>query len=320
VKQGVKMLESQEPITVQAAIEEYRYAILQLSEQTQTWYMARLVRFASWCAEQEIGFQQLKPTTIAKYLHGLSSNKSTKTGKLLSTYTVHGHARTIRTFLNWCAKEPQEYLPSKISANIAMPRIKKKIIEIFSDLQIKAFFVAAGQQTTKPIAIRDKAILAVLLDTGIRASELCELKLSDVHLTPYQGHIKVCGKGDKEREVGLGAKTRHYLQTWIKHYRRASTEEEHAFLGHKGLPLTVNGLNQMIRRLARRAKITGVRCSPHTFRHTFAVRFLQMDGDLFVLSRLLGHESVQITTGVYLQALKSDQARKMGKSVLDGLF
>lgn len=314
------MQQAQSAVTIQQAVDEYRYAILQLSEQTQIWYMARLERFAVWCAEQGLGFADLKPTSIAKYLYSLSSNKSEKTGKPLSTYTVHGHARTIRTFLNWCAAEPQEYLPAKIAANINMPRIKKKIIEVFSDLQIRAFFVAADQGSIKSVVIRDKAILAVLLDTGIRASELCDLKLSDVHLTPRQGHIRVTGKGDKEREIGLGSRSRQYLQSWIKHYRKAPSDEERVFIGHKGLPMNVNSLNQMIRRLARRAKITGVRCSPHTFRHTFAINYLKQGGDVYVLSRLMGHESVQITTGVYLQALKSDQARSMSKSVLDGLF
>jgi integrase/recombinase XerD len=305
---------------VHEAFLEYQYAILQLSSETQHWYALRLKRFAEWCAQQGIELQQIKPTTVARYLHELATVPSETTGKLLSSYTVHGHARCVRTFLHWCAAEPQEYLPEKVPANLVMPKLKKKIIETFSELQIKALFVAADQGPIKSIVIRDKAILAILLDTGIRAAELCGLVLEQVHLTPREGYIRVIGKGDKEREIGLGKRSRQYLHVWIKRYRKAPVDEPHVFLGHKGLPMSVNGLDQLMRRLARRAKITGVRCSPHTFRHTFSVNFLRQGGDLYVLSRLLGHESVQITTGVYLQALKSDQARKMGKSVLDNLF
>src|SRR5258706_3059425 len=112
---------------VSEAVEEYRYAILQLSEETQVWYMARLKRFAAWCTDAHIQLKQIKPTTIAKYLHELATHDSERTEMPLSTHTVHGHARTIRTFLFWCAKEPQCYLSEKVPANIVMPKMKKKI-------------------------------------------------------------------------------------------------------------------------------------------------------------------------------------------------
>ena len=199
-----------------------------------------------------------------------------------------------------------------------MPKTKKKIVEVFSDLQIKAFFAACEYEPFPRLVARDKAAVAVLIDTGIRAAELCDLLLDQVHITPRDGYIRVCGKGDKEREIPLGKKSRQYLYSWIKHYRKAVPEEQHLFLGKKYFPMTPNGLNVMVRRLARYAKIKG-RVYPHMFRHTFAINFLKQGGDLFVLSRLLGHTSIQVTQ-VYLQALKSDQARHMSKSVLDGMF
>ena len=82
--------------------------------------------------------------------------------------------------------------------------------------------------------------------------------------------------------------------------------------------MTVTGLDQMLYRLGRRAKIKGVRISAHTWRHTFAINFLTQGGDVYVLSRLMGHESVQVTE-VYLRAVKATQARKASKSVLDNL-
>ncbi len=303
---------------VKTAIDEYRYNILHLSETTQVWYMVRLERFAEWCAGQGIQMEDVKPSVIARYLHALATNISQATKQKLSSFTVHGHARTIRTFLYWSAKEPQNYLSINVPANIAMPRTTKKIIETFSPIQIKALFASAGQECSPVLVARDKAILALLLDTGIRVSELCDLTLEHIHITAREGHIRVTGKGDKEREIGLGLKTRSYVQAYIKRYRKAPDDEPHVFLSRKNTPLTLNGLDQMIYRLAERAKITGVRASAHTFRHTFACNFLLQGGDVYVLSRLMGHSSVQVTE-IYARAVKAEQARKISKSVFDNL-
>lgn len=311
LKQGVYM-------QVQEAKEEYRYAILQLSMQTQVWYMSRLKRFARWCAEQGVQLGEIKPTTVAKYLDLLAKTPSQETGKLLSTHTLHGHARTIRTFLFWCAAEPQLYLARSIAENIVMPRVKRSVIETFTPLQIKALFAAAESEYTPAMQIRAKAILSVLLDTGIRASELLDLEIENVHLTPREGWLRVTGKGDKEREVGLGTKSRAYLHTWLKRYRKAVNGEQHVFLSHKKTPLTINGLDQFLYRLRDRAKIKGVRVSAHTFRHTFAKNFLLQGGDVYSLSRILGHTSVQVTEG-YARSVKAEQIRKGSKSVLDNL-
>jgi len=303
---------------VKTATEEYRYAILQLSEETQIWYMARLKRFAEWCERHSISLEEIRPTTVATYLNDLAKIPSQETGKLLSTYTVHGHARTIRTFLFWCAAESQNYVQRNVPDNIVMPHLKQKIIETFTPLQIKALFAAAESEMTPAMVTRGKAILALLLDTGIRASELVDIQLADVHMTPREGWVKVTGKGDKEREVGLGHKARQYLATWLR-YRKAPEDELHVFLSHKKTPLTLNGLDQLLYRLAKRAKVSGVRVSAHTFRHTFACNFLLQGGDVYALSRLMGHTSVQVTE-VYLRAIKTDQARKTSKSVFDNLF
>ena len=304
---------------VQEAIDEYRYAILQLSEATQIWYLARLKRFAVWCEEEKLTLDKLKPTSVARYLQHLAEQPHHHTGQPISTYTLHGHARSIRTFLFWCAMEPQSYLSLKIPENIVMPKITQKIIETFTPIQIKKLFAATEKEKFKELVIRDKAILAVLLDTGIRAGELCGLTLDCCHI-PSHGHafLKVVGKGDKEREVPLGKQSRVYLYSYIKSYRQAASDEFHVFLGHHRKPLTTSGLDIMLYRLARWAKVEGVRVSAHTFRHTFACQHLLQGGEIYMLSRLLGHTSVQVTEQ-YLRAIKSQQARMQSKSVLDNL-
>ena len=124
------------------------------------------------------------------------------------------------------------------------------------------------------------------------------------------------GKGQKWREVGLGVQTRQALENYVKTYRKVAELTDALFLNRYHEHLTVFGLENLVRRLGKWAEIKGVRCSPHTMRHTFAVNYLlQVCGDIFKLSLLMGHEKVE-TTQIYLKTVQSQQARK-GKSVLD---
>lgn len=308
--------------TVLAALAEYEYAIMELSEQTQIRYRARVGRFARWCSTKRLYLKTLTPAIIAGYLQELRK-PSERTGDPLSTYTLDGHMRDIRAFLYWCARPPQRYLSIEIPQNMIMPKIDIKVIQPFTKTQIKQLQVAVTQNHYPIMIARDKAILAVLLDTGIRASELCGLTLENVHISAQDGYLKVMGKGRKEREVPLGKMSRQLLHGYIKYYRQQSTDPT-VFLSHKHEPLTDNALRQVFKRWGHRANIKDVRCSPHTCRHTFAINFLlpakhQPDGgNVYVLSRLLGHASVAVTE-IYLRAVEAIQARTTSKSVLDNL-
>jgi integrase/recombinase XerD len=90
------------------------------------------------------------------------------------------------------------------------------------------------------------------------------------------------------------------------------------FVNRSGDPLTPHGLGQIIKRLGAYAGIEGVRCSPHTFRHTFAANFIRQGGDVYTLSKLLRHSSVSVTEE-YLKTLQQQEARRGAKSVLDNL-
>lgn len=325
---------------VRDAIEDYRYAILQHSDATQQWYLSRLNIFVNWCEDTQLHkdkehtdgrileLEHITAIELRKYIHHLSitpSKANGKEGQLLSSYTVHGHARTLRTFLNWCSQEDglEKLVSEKTPKRMTMPKVEQKVIETFTDQQLKELFAACKREYAEHLQVRDATILSVLIDTGIRAAELCTLTLDHVHLDPQDAYITVQGKGKKEREVGLGIAARTILHKYIRRYRNATqtvpATEQHVFLSRFCKPLTVNGLDQIIYRLGEWAHIEGVRCSAHTFRHTFACNYLKNGGDLFKLSRLLGHASVQITTDVYLRAFKARDARQGGGSVLDNL-
>jgi site-specific recombinase XerD len=303
---------------VSQAVDDYRYSILDLSPPTQRWYVQKLELFAEWCDQEQIDLENLKASHVRRFIEGLRSRTNQQTGKTISSYTLRGYAQVIKGFLNWCAKEDglEELVSEKTPKRIELPRVDAKVIETFTPDQIKRLFAACEKEFTQTLTMRDKAILSVLLDTGIRASELVGLTLDNVFLSAQDAYIRVFGKGRKEREVGLGKEARIALHRYITRYRQAGKEEQHVFLSRFTQPLTVNGLDQVIYRLGEWARISGVRCSAHTFRHTYAVSYLQAGGDVYKLSRLLGHTGVQVTEN-YLKAFKARDARMDGLSVLD---
>lgn len=307
---------------VSEAVEQYRYAIAHLSPQYQKWALGRLNMFAAWCDENNLALEQVKVQQIRKYIEHLQTRPTQGKGRTgtLSSYTVHGHARAIRAFLNWCTQEDdlEDLVSEKTTRKIKMPKIEQKVIEIFTDAQIKAFFAACDKEYTKELATRDKALLSVLLDTGIRADELCTLKLEHVYLDRDEPYLKVMGKGRKEREIGFGNKTRLAIARYLRIRKPVSqTKTDVLFLSKFNQPLTVSGLEQLIYRLAGWAHVENAHC--HVFRHTFAVNYLKNGGDLFMLSRAMGHTSTAITN-VYLKAVQAQDARKMRNgSVLDNL-
>jgi integrase/recombinase XerD len=161
------------------------------------------------------------------------------------------------------------------------------------------------------IGFRDYTIILLLLDTGIRVSEMCSLTLDRVYLEVLnEAFIKVMGKGRKEREVGLSPEVAQHLWKYIHAYRHPKdASNQSLFINSFGKPLTIFGIEQMLQEVAKRAKVTGVRVSPHTFRHTFARMYLENGGDVYRLSLLLGHSSVVVTEN-YLKDFYSRNARQ----------
>ncbi|NLJ38876.1 MAG: tyrosine-type recombinase/integrase [Candidatus Atribacteria bacterium] len=137
---------------------------------------------------------------------------------------------------------------------------------------------------------RNYLILLVFLDTGIRLSELLSLTMREVNINKRS--LLIHGKGGKDREVYMGKTVAKELNRWVKK-RGVFPYEDKLFITNQGLGLKKRGLCQIIERLAKKAKIQGVRCSAHTLRHTFATNFIRNGGDVFSLQKLLGHSDIQ---------------------------
>jgi len=183
-------------------------------------------------------------------------------------------------------------LPASPLDRIVPPIARADQIQPFSDEQVDALLEAARRSQNPR---RNTALLLFLLDTGARATEVCSIRYDDLDL-PSRTCL-VLGKGNKRRPVFFGIKTAKA----IAKYRLGLAVEPDAPLfrsdnrGDAGKALTRSGLLQLVERLGKDAGIKGVRCSPHTFRHTMACTFIRAGGSSFALQHLLGHTNSQQT-------------------------
>lgn len=219
---------------------------------------------------------------------------------VLSVNTVKGYMRVWKAFFNWCYQE--ELIPTNPVSRLKSPKAPKKVTPAFTEDHIQRMLAACD--TSKPVGFRDYVILLLLLDTGMRVAEIGSLRVENVHDT----YIKVEGKGRKEREIGIHPEMSKLLWKYIHKYRRAPEGEPLLFMGRSG-PLGVYGIQYVIKTIKKKTGLENIRVSAHVFRHTHSKMYMENGGDLFKLSRELGHSSVQVTK-IYLEDFGSTEARK----------
>ena len=209
----------------------------------------------------------------------------------LSGHTINCYLRSLRIFFSWLISEG--IIESNPFDRVKIPRPPRKIIPTFSDCQIQQLLDIIDTRT--PEGYRDYAVVLTLIDTGMRVSELCHLKLDNVWLE--EGMLKVLGKGNKERLIPIGKRVQRCLWHYMSRFRAepSTASSNFLFLTRHGRPLTKDRVEKIIACYGKKAGLKGVRCSPHTLRHTAAVRFLRNGGDVFSLQRILGHASLEMT-------------------------
>jgi integrase/recombinase XerD len=223
----------------------------------------------------------------------------------LSPKTLRNHWVTFKSFFAWAVvefkiKNPMEGIPG--------PRYKDAPVAAFTQEDLAALLKACTYSreynpinrhnfvTRRPSAKRDEAMIMFMLDTGLRASELCSLKIGELDLRTGKVVIKHGdeggAKGGKGRTVFIGKSTRRAVWRYLADREDRDDPESPVFINRGNHPFNSNSLRHLIVRLAEKAGVKGAH--PHKFRHTFAITYLRSGGDVFTLQALLGHSSLDM--------------------------
>lgn len=261
-----------------------------LAENTIISYQNDLKKFCKFLNKQQItDIDEVKREDIIWQISQM--NQSGKATSTLSRYL--SSLRHFFKFLrleNFISKNPME--------KIALPKKRKQLPQVLSVNEVDCLLETPDVQT--PLGQRDRTILEVMYATGMRVSEVVNLKISDIHLE--LGFIQTIGKGQKERIMPLGEIAQDWVESFIKEGRTilVRNEEEalnRLFVNHHGRPLTRQGIWKNLKKLVLIAGISKD-ISPHTLRHSFATHLLENGADLRVVQELLGHTDIS-TTQIY---------------------
>lgn len=212
--------------------------------------------------------------------------------------TPHTQARVlsgIKAFYKYLMFD--ELIDNDPTALIEGPKLGRKLPDTLSYHEIEQLMEAIDHST--PEGQRNRAILEVLYSSGLRVSELVDLKLSNVY--EDIGFLRIIGKGNKERLVPVGRDALKYMKIYTSevrvHLNIASGHQNFVFLNRRGKKLTRVMIFTIIKNLAKKIGMTKS-ISPHTFRHSFATHLIEGGADLRAVQEMLGHESIT-TTEIY---------------------
>ena len=270
------------------------------SPKTISWYMEILHRFFAFLDSrnlakpiEDIGREEVR--TYIRYLQTVrkwpNSPYIRATKGNLSPYSVQGHVRAIKAFWGWLLRE--EYTLKNPLAKLPLPNAPQTLVKTLTMDQFRRLLAVVDRHA--PLGAKYYCILLFLLDTGVRISELVNIKMSDIDLVNCL--CKVVGKARKERVVPFHRVTRKELQRYVNISRPelCSYDSCYLFPRSDGDHISVNSVQQFVRRIAIRAGLQGMKCSPHIFRHSFSTSFIAKGGTDFALMDILGHTSLQPT-------------------------
>lgn len=255
--------------------------------------------------ESEFGITTLEKLS---HVHIKAYIKYKQSLGLKPTY-INSILKNLSMFFNYLQEE--EYLKDNLAKKVRWQKEDKVIIKSFTDKEVGRMVKAFSYNTY--LEARNKCIVALLCDTGVRNLELCNIKCEDI-----KGNaILIYGKGFKERLVPISpslAKIMLKYEQKRRQYVKERYQTEYYFLSQKGKKLTIETTENILKKCGEIAKVRKeIRCSPHTCRHYYAQAQLRNGLDVYSVSRLLGHEDISITKR-YLQSIQDEDVLKMAIS------
>ncbi|MFH1723303.1 MAG: tyrosine-type recombinase/integrase [Elusimicrobiota bacterium] len=263
-----------------------------LSPLTCGWYRQILSLFQRFLESQGVtDIRRIDAPLIRSYLchmrrHGKAS------GTIARTYGG------LRCFFGFLSRE--RMIPQNPAAILEKPRMERKLIRPLTVDQVRRLLAQPTQTTF--MSVRTWTVIILILDTGLRVSEVLGLTLDQVDI--HHGLLRVMGKGAKEREVPMGRTCRQALSRYVLR-RGKIPDQDLGFVSRFGNRMGRGSLRLAFRRLGREAGLTGVRVSPHTLRHTFATHYIMNGGDVFSLQQILGHSTLDMVR-VYVRLANRD--------------
>jgi integrase/recombinase XerD len=265
-----------------------------LSKNTLESYGRDLKKYAEFLKKRGIdSLDKVKRQDIQDFLMELKEGKN-ENRKKLNASSIARNLVAIKIFHRYLTA--QRYVKEDITSVLETPKLWKTLPDVLDLNEVEA--ILGKPNTLKKQGLRDKAALELMYATGMRVSELVNLKVSDVHLDV--GFVRCIGKGQKERIIPVGRKAKEALQKYLARARPKflkKGESSALFLTRLGKPMSRQSFWMVIKRYVREARIKK-RVTPHTLRHSFATHLLQRGADLRVVQELLGHANIS-TTQIY---------------------
>ena len=269
------------------------------SANTEKTYAGLLNRFMAWAATQGIvAWKDVQlPHLMSFLLH--ERDRKLETGpaestRKLSSESVYLEIAALRAFYRFA--ENEKLLPVNEAENLSLPRRWKRLPKSLTDAEMNRLLVPETPET--PAALCDQAVLELAYASGLRLSELRNIRLEQLHLEA--GFVNVIGKGNKERVVPLGRQAVAAIERYLTVGRPALVNRKspaNLFLSRRGTPFAAVSLWLRIKKRVRRSGIER-NITPHMLRHSFATHLLEHGADLRVIQELLGHASIN-TTEIY---------------------
>jgi integrase/recombinase XerD len=272
-----------------------------LSENTLGAYRADLMALQQRLSEKSVDLAPASRADVMDYIAWRVEGgaKPRSTARQLSSF---------RRFYRYLLREG--LITEDPTANIAMPKIGRALPQSLTEDEVDALLAAPN--VAEPLGHRDRAMLEVLYATGVRVSELINLRMSQINLN--QGVLRIIGKGDRERLIPLGDEAQDWLREFIEGPRveiLLERQTDYLFPTRRGDRMTRQAFWHIIKRYAKKAGVVK-KLSPHTVRHAFATHLLNNGADLRVVQLLLGHSDVsttQIYTHVARERMKEIHSR-----------